>query len=170
MARSSQERLAALLGVSDPGLLKLPQNLPRPPAYDPAVPDSSVLEATDLRIATLKAELGRANRQVETTRRSAWTDAVELGWTWDRETTGLWKDGPSLGVSIPLFDTGEARRAGAHFEADELEARIAERKLTLAKESREAAIRMKRARERVEKLRDNLLPLLSDTQGQALLE
>lgn len=170
MARTSQERLAALLGVGVPGLLKLPENIPRLPAKDPATPDSAALEAVDLRLAALNADLERTNRQVESVRRSAWTDSVELGWTWDRETTGAWKDGPSLGVSIPLFDTGAARRAATRFEADQLQARIAERKLALAKEAREAASRMKRARDRVENLRENLLPLLSDAQAQALLE
>jgi outer membrane protein, heavy metal efflux system len=170
MARASRERLAALLGVGDPDQLKLPENLPRLPANDPPTPDNAALEAADLRLFALKADLDRSKRQIETARRSAWADSIELGWGWDRETTGEWKDGPGLGVSLPLFDTGEARRAGAHFEADQLHARIAERKLALAREAREAASRMKRARERVENLRENLLPLLSDTQDQALLE
>jgi cobalt-zinc-cadmium efflux system outer membrane protein len=169
-SRTSLERLAALLGVNDPARLALPENLPRLPAVDPAAPDLSILESVDLQLAALRADLARVRQQGESARRAGWTDALELGWTWDRETSGEWKDGPSLGLSVPLFDTGEARRAAARFEADQLEARIAERKLAVTREAREASNRMLRARARVEHLRENLLPLLSDAQDQALLQ
>ncbi len=169
-SRTSLERLAALLGVNDPARLALPDNLPRLPAVDPATPDPSTLESVDLQLAALGADLERARQQGESARRAGWTEALELGWGWERETSGEWKDGPSLGLSVPIFDTGEARRAAARFEATQLEARIAERKLALAREAREASSRMQRARMRVEHLREHLLPLLSDSQDQALLQ
>lgn len=169
-SRSSLEQLARLLGVGDPGRITLPERLPRLPAGDPDIPDPAALEAADLRLAGLRADLERARRQVDATERSAWTDGLELGWSWDREAEGEWKDGPSLGLALPLFDTGAARRAAVRAEAAQMEARIAERRLALAREAREAASRMQRARARVESLRESLLPLLSDAQDEALLQ
>ena len=169
-AQASRDRLARRLGVAAPEQLQLPERLPRLPDKDPAAPDAAALEATDLGLATLAAELEQVRQRGEAVGRMAWTDGVELGWNWERETSGEWKDGPSLGVALPLFDTGEARRAGLRFEAARLEARMAERGLALAREARDAAGRMQRARARVENLREKLLPLLSDAQDQALLQ
>jgi len=169
-AQASLERLANLLGVADPGQMRVPAVLPRLPDQDPPVPTAVDLEAADLTLASLEAELAQARKLGEVARRSAWTDSLELGWGWDRESDGEWKDGPSLGMALTLFDTGAARRAAARFEAARLEARIAERRLTLTREAREAALRMQRARARVENLRENLLPLLSEAQDAALLQ
>lgn len=169
-AQASRDRLARLLGVADPGQLQFPERLPRLPDKDPAAPDAAALEAADLGLAVLAAELEQLRQRGEAAGRMAWTDGVELGWSWERETSGEWKDGPNLGVALPLFDTGEARRAGLRFEAARLEAHMAERRLALAREARDAAGRMQRARARVENLREKLLPLLSDAQDQALLQ
>ena len=168
--QASRSRLARLVGIADPSRLRLPERLPRLPAKDPAAPDQSVLEAANIGLASLAAELEQSRRRVEAASTLAWTEGVEVGWGWERESTGKWKDGPSLGIAVPLFDTGEARRAGLRFEADRQEARIAEMKLALARELRDAMGRMQRARARVEGLRENLLPLLSDAQDQALLQ
>ncbi len=169
-AQASRDRLARLLGVAAPEQLQLPERLPRLPDKDPAAPDAAAQEAADLGLAALAAELEHVRQRGEAVGRMAWTDGIELGWSWERETGGEWKDGPSLGVALPLFDTGEARRAGLRFEAARLEARMAERRLALAREARDAAGRMQRARTRVENLREKLLPLLSDAQDQALLQ
>ncbi len=169
-ARASLARLAGLLGVDDPGQLRLPAHLPRLPAADPAVPDPTALEAADLRLASLTAELERARRQLDAAHRTAWTDGLEVGWTWSRETDGAWQDGPSVGVSLPFFDTGTARQAGIRAEVAQREARIAERRLALGREARDAARRMQQARGRVESLREGLLPLLADAQDEALLQ
>ncbi len=169
-AQASRDRLARLLGVADPGQIQLPERLPRLPDMDPAVPDAATLEAADLGLAALTAELEQVRKREEAEGPTAWTGGIELGWNWERETSGEWKDGPNLGIALPLFDTGAARRAGLRFEAAHLEARMAERRLALAREARDAASRMQRARTRVENLREKLLPLLSDAQDQALLQ
>ena len=169
-ARASLEQLAGLLGVGVPGQLRLPEQLPRLPVADPPAPDPAILEEADWVLAALRADLERARQVSEVARQTGWTDTLELGWAWGRESDGAWKDGPALGLSLPLFDTGAARRAAARFETDRLAARIAERRLTLAREAREAVERMQRARVRVENLRENLLPLLSEAQDAALLQ
>ena len=169
-AQTSLERLASLLGIDEPARLKLPARLPRLPTSDPPAPDPAALAAFDLRLASLTADLERARNQAGAVRRTGWTDGLELGWSWERETSGEWKDGPSVGVALPFFDTGAARRAAARADVARLEASVAELKLALARETREAFSRMQRARDRVENLRERLLPLLSDARDEALLQ
>ncbi|MEW5789506.1 MAG: TolC family protein [Pseudomonadota bacterium] len=170
VARASGERLAALLGVAHPDGLTLPEGIPRLPENDPPPPDPAALEKTNLALARLNAQLEQARRQSAALDRQSGLDSLELGWSWDREASGEWKDGPSLGLALPLFDTGQARRAAARFKSDELEARRSEARLALAREAREAHQRMTRARARVEALREELLPLLGEAGDQALLQ
>lgn len=169
-ARASGERLAALLALDDPARLVLPENLPRLPEADPPPLDSAALEAADLGLAGLRADLARIRKQMTSEALPSWIGSLEVGWGWERESSGEWQDGPALGLSLPLFDTGQARRAAIRSDAAVLEARLAERRLALAREAREARQRMTRARARVEALREELLPLLGEAADQALLQ
>ncbi len=169
-AETGRERLAALLGVGDGADLILPERLPRLPARDPDPVDADHLAARHLDIAVLEAELARARKLADRANPGYWTNSLELGWNWDREADGEWKDGPSLGLSLPLFDTGAGRRVAAEFEIRRLEARLRERHAEIRSEARLLDSRMRRARARVESLREELLPLLSDSQDAALLE
>ncbi|OYY93457.1 MAG: hypothetical protein B7Y41_11890 [Hydrogenophilales bacterium 28-61-23] len=165
-------RLLGLIGLPNlpdraPGF---PDSLPRLPDIDPAAPGDDELENKHLDLARLKAELARAEKLVAGARRGTWTDSLELGWDWSRESDGAWKDGPGIGIGLPLFDTGMARRAAAGFEVARLQAALAARRDSLKREAKRAESEMKRARSRVEHLRDTLLPLLSAARDTALLE
>jgi outer membrane protein TolC len=166
-AELARQRLLGLIGLAS---ASLPDSLPRLPGSDPAAPDADELEARHLDLAVLKAELARAEKLAAVADRNAWGDSLELGWDWSRESDGAWKSGPSLGLGLPLFDTGAARRAAAGFELQRLQASLAARRASLLREAGAAAADMKRARARVESLRETLLPLLSDAQDSALLE
>jgi outer membrane protein TolC len=161
-------QLLGLMGLSQ--VPSFPDTLPRLPDIDPAAPSRDELEAKHLDIALLKAELARAEKQIAGADRTAWTDGLELGWDWSRETDGAWQDGPSIGIRLPLFDTGVERRAAVGFEVERLQAALVARREGLQREAKLVESDMKRARSRVEHLRDTLLPLLSEAQDTALLE
>lgn len=167
-------RLSGLIGLaeadSEKSAARFPDSLPRLPDADPAAPGRDELEARHLELALLKNELARAQKLVASASRTAWSDSLELGWDWSRETSGEWKDGPSLGISVPLFDTGAAHRAAAGFQVERLQAALDARRDSLLRETRLAENRMRQARIRVESLRDTLLPLLSNAEDVALLE
>lgn len=174
----AHSRLLGLLGLTDKIVATsppiFPDSLPRLPEADPTAPSRDELETQHLDIALLKAELARAEKLAASARRSTWTDSLELGWNWSRESSqtsgGEWKDGPSLGIGLPLFDTGAAHRTAAGFEVERLRAALTARRDSLQREARLAEHRMQQARARVETLRDKLLPLLSNAEDVALLE
>jgi len=168
--QAAHARLLGLLGLADAAAADFPDSLPRLPESDPVAPGRDELETQHLDIILLKAELARAEKLAASGRRTAWSDDLELGWEWSRETSGEWKDGPSLGIGLPLFDTGAAHRAAAGFEVERLQAALNARRSSLLREARLAENRMKHARSRVETLRETLLPLLADAGDTALLE
>jgi outer membrane protein TolC len=163
-------RLLGLLGLADAAVVKLPDSLPRLPETDPVAPSRDELEVQHLAIAKLKGELARMQKLAASASRTAWTDGLELGWDWSRETSGDWNDGPSLGIGLPIFDTGAAHRAAAGFDIERLHATLNAQRDSLLREGGLAENRMKQARARVESLRDTLLPLLSGAEDTALLE
>jgi outer membrane protein TolC len=165
---NAQSRLYELMGLTQ--VAEFPDRLPRLPEIDPAAPTADELETRHLDIALLKAELAQAEKHTASANRSTWTNNLELGWGWDRESDGEWKDGPGIGIGLPLFDTGAARRAAAGFELERLRATLAARRNSLQREAKRLENAMLRARSRVENLRDSLLPLLAQAQDTALLE
>lgn len=168
--QAAHARLLGLLGLADAAEADFPDSLPRLPETDPVAPGRDELETQHLDITLLKAELARAEKLTASASRTAWSDGLELGWAWSRETSGEWKDGPSLGIGLPLFDTGAAHRAAAGFEVERLHAALNARRDSLLREARLAENQMKHARTRVETLRETLLPLLADAADTALLE
>lgn len=165
---ATQARLLGLLGVER--MPSLPERIPRLPQRDPAMPSRDELEERHLDLALLKSQLAQAEQRAGSSRRDTWTDGLEMEWSWSRESDGAWQDGPGIGIGIPLFDTGAAARAAAGFEVERLQAALASRRNGLMRESKLAEAAMRRARARVEHLRENLLPLLSEAQDTALLE
>lgn len=165
---ATQARLLGLLGVER--IPSLPERTPRLPQRDPAAPSRDELEERHLDLALLKAQLAHAEKRARSSRRDTWTDGLEAEWSWSRESDGAWQDGPGIGIGIPLFDTGAAARAAAGFEMERLQAALAGRRAGLLREAKLAETAMQRARARVERLRENLLPLLSEAQDTALLE
>jgi outer membrane protein TolC len=103
--QAARTRLLGQLGLSDSTPATFPDSLPRLPETDPSAPDNDALETNHLDIARIKAELVQAEKLVASTRRTVWTNNLELGWDWSRDTnqtnSGEWKDGPSLGISLP---------------------------------------------------------------------
>jgi outer membrane protein TolC len=170
LTQTAHTRLSGLLGLTDTTSTHFPDSLPRLPESDPAAPGREELETQHLELSLLKAELARAQKLASSANRTAWSDGMELGWDWSRETSGEWKDGPSFGIGLPLFDTGSAQRAIAGFEVERLQAALADRRNSLLREVRLAESKMQQSRARVEALRDTLLPLLSDAEDTALLE
>lgn len=167
---SSRLRLFAQLGLSPDTKPRFPERLPRLPGQDPTAPDAARLEAGHLELARLRAQRMRAEQLAAGVRATAWSSGLEIGWDWEREHDGEWKDGPALGIGLPLFDTGAARRAAAGFEVARLQARLDARRQSLLHQAAQAEHAMRQARARVESLREDLLPLLSDAQDRALLE
>lgn len=167
-AVQAEQRLLALLGAPTNAPVQLPARLPRLPEGDPEARTDMV--AHNLRIAQLRAEQVQAQQRAGVTTRSGWLDDLELGWGWSRESDGVRKDGPSLGLALPLFDTGAARQHAAGFEAQRLDALLRQEERALAQQAQHLGMRMQQARQQVEHLREALLPRLAEAQDAALLD
>lgn len=119
-----------------------------------AVPDAEPpLEALQakalerLEVQSARRELASRARASDSASRARLFETLDVGASAERELDGTWVLGPSLSLSIPLFDGGQGRTARA--EAEYLEAlhalqalvvdvlsevRVAETELTLARE------------------------------------
>ncbi len=95
---------------------------------------------------------------------------VNLGPEFERETDGQWRIGPSVSLSLPLFDQGQARlsRAGAVLRQSE-ENYLAMR-VDVRSEVRAARLRLASARARAMRYHDELIPLEADLLHQTQLQ
>ena len=84
---------------------------------------------------------------------------LEAGFAWDRESSGEWKDGPTIEVTLPIFDTGVARRARVKAELKQLQDSYYARAVMLRSSSRMLADRLRSSRATVEHYVDAILPL-----------
>ena len=115
-ARASREALVRALGLdaTQAAALTLPERLPDLPAVaqDEAVVAQAALgQRLDVQIA--RANLEAAAREQGVTRVTSVVDGLELGVGRVSETGRAPQKGLALGVPLPIFDAGDASRAGA---------------------------------------------------------
>lgn len=107
----ARSALAGQLGLSSADALVLPVSLPEfvfPGLDEPALQALAVTHRPELRAAAAAVDEARAERELQTGRLRATEPALGLAGT--RESSGMSLQGLELQITLPLFDTGRARR------------------------------------------------------------
>ena len=170
--RGTREALVRALGLDagQAATLALPDHLPDLPATLPdasATLQSALDERLDLRLARARlAELARAQGL---TRVTGTVDGLALG-AERRDQTGLPREnGLTLSVPLPLFDGGDAARAGATARYDAALARSAALAVAAASQLRIADGDLRDSHALALQFRDRLVPLQATIVGENLL-
>jgi cobalt-zinc-cadmium efflux system outer membrane protein len=161
-ATETKENLAAFLNV-DSTALKLPQQLPALPTSDPSLENAENL-ALDKRL-DVAAKRKAVKAKLETLRlKTDWRLWQEAGLSIsaEREADKQWAIGPTLSLSLPIFDQGgpEVSRAAAEVLRTENELKDLEAHVQAA--VRKSLAQVQSARKLVERYRTTILPLKQD--------
>ncbi len=170
--RGTRETLVRALGLdaSQAATLTLPERLPElpaPPSPATAALQSALDQRLDLRLARARlAELARAQGL---TRVTGTVDGLEVG-AERRDQTGLPREhGLTLAVPLPVFDIGDAARAGAAARYDAALARTAALAVDAASQLRVAEADLQDSHALAMQFRDRLVPLRATIVGENLL-
>lgn len=170
--RRTREALVRALGLdaAEAATLRLPERLPDLPAALPAptpAQQAALDDRLDLRLA--RARLDELARAQGLARVAGSIDALDVG-VEHRSTTGQPREhGLTLSVPLPLFDTGDAARTGAHARYDAALARMSALAVAAASQLREADGERRDAHALALRLRDQLVPLQSAIVRENLL-
>ena len=130
---AARARLQALLGLNAAeAIWTLPDALPAPVADDVDVPNLQELaQANRLDLAAARSEAQAAEQQLQATRHYRYLGPTDAGPAGEREPDGSTRIGPSVSLSIPLFNQGQgaiaraqAALAAAQAARESLETRI----------------------------------------------
>ena len=170
--RVTREALVRALGLdaAQVAALKLPDRLPDLPS---ALPEqapalqSALDQRLDLRLA--RARLDELAHAQGLARVTGTVDALDIG-AERRDQTGLPREhGLTLSVPLPLFDTGDAARAGANARYDAALARTSALAVAAASQLRAADGDRRDAHALALQFRDRLVPLRATILGENLL-
>ena len=170
--RGARESLVRTLGLdaSQAARLTLPEHLPELPTTLPpatAALQSALDERLDLRLARARlAELARAQGL---TRVTGVVDGLALGAERRDQTGQQHEHGLTLSVPLPLFDGGDAARAGATARYDAALARTAALAVDAASQLRMAVGDLRDSHALALQFRDRLVPLQATIVGENLL-
>jgi cobalt-zinc-cadmium efflux system outer membrane protein len=109
-----RERLNALMGLWGPDIeWTIESRLPDIPAETMAFDDlEKEAIANSLDLALVRQEIVSIGKQLGVVKATSLIPTLDIAAEVEREE-GEWEAGPGLGLSIPLFDRGQARRAAA---------------------------------------------------------
>ena len=170
--RRTRETLVRALGLdtAEAAALTLPERLPDLPATLPPpeqAQQSALAQRLDLRIA--RARLDELARAQGLSRVTGSVDALELGAERRTQTGQPREHGLTLSVPLPLFDTGDATRAGANARVAAALARTSALAVAAASQLREADGDRRDAQALALQFRERLVPLQASIVGQNLL-
>jgi outer membrane protein TolC len=170
--RDAREALVRVLGLDtrQAAALRLPDRLPDLPATlasSTAAQQAALADRLDLRLA--RARLDELARAQGLTRVTGAIDAMELG-AERREQTGQPREhGLTLAVPLPVFDAGDAARAGAVARVEAASARAQALAIVAASQLRVADGDRRDSLALALQFRDRLVPLQASIVGQDLL-
>jgi outer membrane protein TolC len=169
--RSSRERLTRLLGLwGEQAAFRLPDRLPELPAAPrelPQVERLAIAQRLDVQGARLAVE--QAARQLGLSGPLRFVDALELGLMRNSSNEGPTQRGWEIGLQIPLFDFGDARRARAEAQYRQSVARAAALAIDARSEVREAYGAYRTAWDIARHQRDERVPLARRVSEENLL-
>lgn len=157
-ARRAKAALTRLLGPgAEEDSWHLPA-LPEPPGNSPPMDVERLALEANVDLARARTELTRAEQGLSFSQGTRWIGDAEIGWGWEREE-GHWTHGPSLGVPLPLSDTGGARVAIASGQLQLTRERIRQLESDIRAGARMARDDLAIARERMKMIDEVMLPL-----------
>jgi len=171
LAVAERERLNVLMGLGGAGstwrVKRRLSNIPRTEFDLETIEGKAIANSIDLALArqnlmTLGSRYGVA--QVISV-----IPELELGAEAERDER-VWAIGPAVALPIPLFDQGQARRAGARAAIVKAQDEYAALAIRVRSAARMERVRLLRARERVLYYRNVILPLTKEILEQTLLE
>ncbi len=171
VTRANREKLNQLMGVTgdqarwviEGGLKPLPLK-----AIDLADIEQRVLD-NSLELAILRHQIQAIADQAGAEDVESIINDLELGYAWDREDSGHWKDGPIIEFKAPIFDLGFARRARVKAQILQIKAAYAAKTISIRGNARLLVDRLRFSREMVEQYVDTILPLNRHIKDFALL-
>ena len=170
--RGARETLARALGLDarQAASLQLPDHLPElpatPPAQDPSL-QAALDSRLDLRLA--RARLDELARTQGLARVTGTVDGLALGVERRAQTGQPREHGLTLSVPLPVFDGGDAARAGANARYAAALARAGAVAVVAAAQLREADGNRRDSHALAQQYRDRLVPLQATIVGQNLL-
>ncbi len=168
---TDRERLNALMGLWGTAtqwtlLRRLPDTSVA--LFDLAdVERRAVERSLDLAIARYHIE--EIGRQLGLTKATSLVPELDAGFSWERDE-GSWSQGPSIGLQIPIFDTGRARRAGLSAKLNQARRDYVALAIEIRASVRAAAVGLRKARARADHLKNVVLPLRQRIVAGAQLE
>ncbi len=120
------------------------------------------LEVTRLGIEQYSAKLGLANI-------TSLIPDLDIGYSGERGD-GQWENGIGIGIQIPIFDTGKARRFGIKSALRSAQWAYVAQAVELRAAARNAAIQLRQARAKTDHLFKVMLPLRQEILGGNMLE
>ena len=169
--RASRERLIRLLGLwGTQTRFQLPERLPDLPATLPERPDIERLalaQRLDVQAARLTAE--QTARQLGLTRATRWVQLPELGLVHNSASGEPVQRGWEIGLTLPLFDSGDARLARAEAVYQQALHRAADAAIQARSEVREADGAWRAAHDIARHHQDHIVPLRRQIADENLL-
>jgi outer membrane protein, heavy metal efflux system len=145
-AQIAREKLNRLMGLwgKEATQWRMAGNLPGLPN---ALPDERDLEQrvlnANLRLKGIRALLDAQAERLGLARNTAFLPELDAGYAWNREVgDGAWNSGPTLGLRLPLFDTGEARQQKLRGEFRVLERDFTADSIALRTEARARSLQL----------------------------
>jgi cobalt-zinc-cadmium efflux system outer membrane protein len=157
---AARERLTRLMGLW--GTEAAWTAIDRLPDLPPGEPPLEHLEsrsvADRLDLAALRQQVQTLQYAVNLARTSRWTGPIDLGVDVARLKNGSVVVGPRASIQLPIFDQRQATIARLEAQSRAADDLLAARAIEVRSEVRDARNRMLSARDRVERIRTDLIP------------
>ena len=158
---AQREELNQLLGLWGPATSawEVSDQLPPLPDLEPLPEDlERQVLAASLDLAIAHGQLMAAARQAGVAKLESLLADWEIGVAGDRESDGTWHAGPSLSLTLPLFDQGQPRQVAAWARLQQAMDDYTALAIELRAASRMARTQVLAAHEQARYYRDDLLP------------
>jgi outer membrane protein TolC len=171
-AASAREALVRVLGLNpaQAASLKLPDrlpDLPQAPREEPSVRQAAIDQRLDVKLA--KAELEFTARSLGLARVTSVVDGMHIAGVRNSETGRAPQKGYEFELPLPLFDFGDARRAGAQATYMAAVNRTAQLGVDAVSQTRDAYAAYRTAFDMARHYRDEIVPLRKTIAEENLL-
>lgn len=157
-----RERLNRLLGLWGTATTwRLNPRLPQLPteSIDPSHLESEAI-GSSLELAMTRRTLESLGKKAGIENIESFLPTLDVGYSWEREeVTGEIVDGPTIGLQIPIFDMGQARRARVSNQIEQALADYRSTAIRVRSVTRQVWRELQYNREQVEFYERTLLPL-----------
>ncbi len=168
--QAARERLSRLLGLSTMQVLRLPERLPElPPSLATMADVETVALSQRLDVQVARVDTEATAKNLGLTRSTRFVNVLELGYQDKHDSGGARADGYEVELSLPVFDSGDARlrRAEAIYQRSLL--RTAEIAVLARSEAREGYALLRSQYQVARQYRDEIVPARKRISDEVLL-